>query len=271
MPSVLHRTDRRALRLGSSYRRIPSGTPRCYPFLEQVRGRSVTEIEIEYAALAHPSEAGHAIFLLRDAEQGVSASRLNDDAGAEASQRRALAALKDRIKQSGLTVASYSNTDRLAELLEGLLVHALTPTAKALRKNLPLDGSLHAAYARDRQRDFQGAQRRIRCLDEWAGSDDAQIFLIEGAAGSGKSALIANWTAHHSATAPGDRITWHYFGCSSESADPQDMMRRIIADFVTTFGEELPERLEGANLIRELGKVLARGGRNAAANPANGF
>ena len=124
---------------------------------------------------------------------------------------------------------------------------------------------MHIAYARDRQRLYQGAERRFVALDAWARDERSTALLVEGPSGSGKSALMANWVAHHRTRHPADNVTLHFLGCSNDSASPQDIMRRALRQMAGVLDEKPEEGLEGPALASRFAAVLERAGRETAA------
>ncbi len=66
-------------------------------------------------------------------------------------------------------------------------------------------------------------------------SDEPPLVLL-GESGTGKSALIANWSEQYRKNHPEDFIVCHYIGSTSDSSDYVNILRRII--------EEIKERYE---------------------------
>jgi nephrocystin-3 len=241
-----------------------------FPILHRSEVRSITELEFEYGALAEAAAAERAFFFIRNPAfaAGLDDNARADFVEADPERRRALAALKERVIGSGLKVVTYDDPDHLAVVLEQELIAALEPVLNAEPADVAADApdAMHIAYARDRQRFYQGAERRFATLDAWARDEQSGgALLIEGPSGSGKSALMANWVAHHRTQNPSDTITLHFLGCSSDSASPQDIMRRALRQMAGALGENPEEGLEGVALAGRFVAVLERCGREAAA------
>jgi nephrocystin-3 len=239
-----------------------------FPILRRLEGRSITEMEFEHGALAEATAAQRAFFFIRNP---AFAAALDDNARADfvetdPERRQALTALKERVIRSGLKVMTYDDPNHLAAVLEQELTAALEPVLNAA-PDAAADAAdaMHAAYGRDRQRFYQGAERRLVTLDAWARGEQSGALLIEGPSGSGKSALMANWVAHHRKQHPADKVSLHFLGCSDDSASPQDVMRRALRQMAGTLGDKPEEGLEGVALASRFAAVLERCGREAVA------
>jgi nephrocystin-3 len=241
-----------------------------FPILEDLAGRSATEIEFEYGALRNPSAAPNAIFLIRNPPRPGTPEHAALAPYAETAEDRRLklAALKDRIRGCGLKFATYDSAEELPGLIEDLLVQPLSAIAadrEAARPSNEID-DLHDAYAHERRRNYQGAPNRLAALDAWAGGGANPLLLIEGEPGAGKSALIANWVAHHMREAPNDLTLSHYIGSSSESATPDAILRRLIRLISTALGDPVEAPADGPALMRAFVSELERAGRRLSAN-----
>jgi nephrocystin-3 len=244
-----------------------------FPILDRLAGRSITEMEFEYAALSEAATATQAFFFVRNPAYvaGLDDKTRADFVEADPERRQALAALKERVARSGLKVVTYDDADHLAALVEQEFTAALLPVLDAATGHDAVDTTeeaMHTAYARERQRHYQGAEHRFAALDAWIEDGQSTTFLIEGLSGSGKSALIANWVAHHRARRPADTISLHFVGCSGDSASPQDIMRRALRQMPAAPGGDVGERLEGAALAGRFASALEWAGREAAAKSA---
>ncbi|MBK9175509.1 MAG: hypothetical protein IPM46_04065 [Flavobacteriales bacterium] len=76
----------------------------------------------------------------------------------------------------------------------------------------------HEDFAASRRAVYVKQDKLFKELDAHAASDGPPL-VIEGAAGSGKSALLANWVEHWRATHEQDVIITHYVGATSKSSE----------------------------------------------------
>jgi len=226
-----------------------------YPILKERPGRSITEIEFDYAALSSPEKSRDALFLLRKST---------------AADEGPTKALRDRVRASGAAIATYERPEDLAVVLEDLLATAITKRIEsdAMPAMAPAD-RLHEAFAQERRRNYQDGGERLAALDRWAEAPDEPLLLIEGESGAGKSALIANWTLHHTAQRPADQVLSHFLGASNESAAPVEVMQRLVRLLRAGLGETTPVPSDATPLMSAFADVLRRAGGQAAGNGTN--
>lgn len=139
------------------------------PWLLECAGRSVTELEILHGVLRDSSMAGHAFFYLRDPAYAESkpagqfretatpeeiAEHGRDEAEHRAAERRAkLAALKQRVRESGLPVREgYADPRTLGELALADLTAVIETLYPAGSEPDPLarEAAEHEAFAASR-------------------------------------------------------------------------------------------------------------------------
>jgi hypothetical protein len=111
-----------------------------------------------------------------------------------------------------------------------------------------LESHLHNVFARERVpgEDFvySPSSEMFNLLEDFC--DDQQIhesrppLLILGSPGSGKSALLANWLQRRQrnmtrSRAADDFVFWHAVGCTRQSMDVHNLMRRMMRDLKARF------------------------------------
>lgn len=241
------------------------------PWLDELRGRSVTELEILHGVLNNPQMAEHAFFYFRDPSyinslspeqqqlfREVPSPEDLQQIGADQAARRAedrkrkLALLKKRIRESGFTVRQdYPDPRALGELvLEDLtkLINRLFPEGSA-PDPLDREAAEHEAFARSRVGVYIGRQEYFDRLDAHARGDGPPLVVL-GESGSGKSALLANWSIRYRAAHPEEMLLLHFIGATSASADWAAMLRRIMGEFKRRFGieQEIPDKPDALRL-----------------------
>ena len=224
---------------------------RAYPVLNGRPGRSLTEIEFEYGPLGEPQAVQHAFFLIRTPDTS------------EKSADFSAAALRQRVRSSGFPVIEYAKPQEIAEPMETMLAAAIAHRIGDADSPGAIEyiDRLHEAYARERRRNYQGTRERVTRLDMLVDRPSAPLVLIEGEAGSGKSALIANWITLHQARHPHDIIVSHFLGSSSESAAPVEIMQRTIRLIEAAAGfEAAPQPRTGPALVTAFAEMVRRGG-----------
>ena len=274
--------------LGERYGWVPNELPtalsRQVPWLAELGGCSVTELEIMHGVLHNPAIAEHAFFYFRDpsyidslpperqaAFREVPAPEEIEELGVEESARRAqgrkgkLASLKSRIRRSGLAVReNYRDPRALGELVRDdftQLIERLFPGGEPPN---PLDREAgeHEAFAGKRRGVYIGRKKYFDRLDEQARSD-APPLVVLGESGGGKSALLANWAMRYRAACPDEFLLMHFLGATPASADWAAMVRRILGEFNRRFAlkfecSDKPDALR-ATFANALHMVATRG------------
>ncbi len=253
--------------LGERYGWVPPEIPddlvELEPWLAGQHKKSITELEILHGALNESEMMGTALFYFRDPHfiyslapdrreellEGPHSEEIEEFGpdGAEdraEDRRKKLAALKARIKESGLPIReNYESPEQLGELvLEDFtkLIDQLFPEGEELD---PLDREAveHEAFAQSRFRAYIGREEYFDRLDEHVRSDSKPLVVL-GESGSGKSALLANWAARYRRDLPEGLLIMHFIGATPYSADWTAMLRRIMGELKRRFDieEEIP-------------------------------
>jgi tetratricopeptide (TPR) repeat protein len=269
--------------LGERYGWVPDEIPQELieqePWLAEHLERSVTELEILHGVLRNPQMAGHALFYFRDPAYVDSLpvglqSEFREGAGAE-KQRQKLAALKQRIRESGLPLReNYHDPKELGELVfqeMKAVIDRLYPPGEKLD---PLDreAAEHEAFARSRASVevrpgvysgvYIGRQEYFDALESHVESGSPPLVVL-GESGSGKSALLANWALKYRESHRDELMIMHFIGGSPYSSDWAAMVRRIMGEFKRRFGieQEIPDKpdLLRAAFANWLSMAAARG------------
>ena len=193
---------------------------------EHAGGKSVTELEMLHGVLNNPEMAGRALFYFRDRawSETLGADGLSES---PADQRR-LEALKDRIRQSGFPVVEgYENPSQVASMvLESLweLIDKAYPLDEVPSGEDLIDWA-HADFAKSRLACHIPRPKAIASIDK--AFQESNVVLAVGAAGCGKSSLLADWYDRE-ARDQSQACWYHSIGGAAESADPHAIQRRLL-------------------------------------------
>lgn len=245
---------------------------------EHVQGRtSVTALEIFHGVLNNPKMHGHAFFYFRDPAYAASSTLGEDErrdmierdieadveryGPAEAArlteERNAkLAALKQRIRDSGLPVAEpYANPAVLARVVRRQLrrlIDRLYP-ADQTPDLLAHERMAHEAHAKNKLFACIDRPAHLAALNAFAAraEHDGKGLVVTGESGGGKTALLAAWARDWATSHPGDFLFQHYFGATPDSASPTGFLRRLLGELKNRFGiaddiPTTPEKLRDA-------------------------
>ena len=272
--------------LGERYGWVPEELPKDQvdriPWLAEGRGRSVTEMEIVHGVLNEPEMAPHAFFYFRDPhyierlppherpdhregptpEEIRRLGRWTAEERAE-ERRRRLADLKARIEKSGLTVRRFGNPQELASLVADDLkqvVDARFP-AESSPNRREAAAFFHEGVIREARRTFVPRSTLTRRLDAHVDAHGPPLVLA-GEAGSGKSALLADWIHQLRERFPENPVIPHFVGASAESASWDDMLARLLDELALVAEQEfeVPDDRESLRkaFIRALHAAAAR-------------
>jgi tetratricopeptide (TPR) repeat protein len=234
------------------------------PWLAAHLQLSVTELEILHGVLNEPDMAGHALFYFRDpayletldeTERRAFVERPCQEEieryGMEEAQRRAasrkakLAALKGRIRDSGLPLQeNYRDPRQLGEWLLADMVEIIERLFPDGTQPDPLQQEAleHEAFAASRAKVFIGGQQYFARMDAHTRQGQEPLVVL-GESGAGKSALLANWVLHYRTVHPEELVLMHFLGAMPNSVSWSAMVRRIMAELQARF--DIPGEIPG--------------------------
>lgn len=169
--------------LGARYGHVPAATPPRPPGVAEAdwpARASITEYEIRVGALSNPPPRFLHLYLRRD----------------EREDEPEQAALKRFVRERGLPVHDYGSPEELAHLLFTALADhaALEPAEPGISARVRQQAEVCALGA------LPDPDAETR-LDEWLHADHPRL-LLTGAAGIGKSTLLARWWLSAGGTEP---------------------------------------------------------------------
>lgn len=274
--------------LGERYGWIPDVIPteliERQPWLKQHLHRSVTELEILHGVLNDPDMADHAFFYLRDrafidsnpsplsdlleipsTEEIASLGQMEAE-GRAAERRDKLAALKTRIRGSGLPVReNYSTPGALGKLVLRDLTEIIERLYPVDQVPDPLDREAldQESFAESRARVYIGRQSYYDQLAHHAQSDELPLVVV-GESGSGKSALLSNWALRYRRSQPDQLLVMHFIGATPQSADWAAMVRRVMGELKRSLNlkQAIPDQNDalGPAFAEFLDAAAAKGG-----------
>jgi tetratricopeptide (TPR) repeat protein len=224
-----------------------------YPWLNTHSDCSVTELEMMHGALNDPSKARYAYFYFRAPCSGSGPAAPEPFSWEPDMSRAKLLALKERIVKSGIALRSYSDPKVLGELV-------LQDFSKVIDQRFPpydvsdpldRDAKIHDAYARHRAAVYVARPSLFARLDEHAGGS-AKPMVVEGAAGIGKSSLLANWAARYRDVP----MVLHFVGANPVGGGWHTLVRRLMAELGRLFRLTIDPPETPHELRREFAQLL---------------
>eukprot|EP01087_Luapelamoeba_hula_P007418 TRINITY_DN181_c2_g1_i1.p1 TRINITY_DN181_c2_g1~~TRINITY_DN181_c2_g1_i1.p1 ORF type:complete len:1492 (-),score=334.59 TRINITY_DN181_c2_g1_i1:1835-6310(-) len=233
-----------------------------YPWLANMKNRSITELEIRHAVLNDASARvlEHSMFYLRDPSYMPAGPQ-------DAVYTDRMEALKREIRLSGAAVVQDY------KMPKDMAVYVLEAMKKMIDKDFPLseqpgplerERALHDAFAATRASVYIGRQYYFDEIMKHLSNTNSKPMVIVGESGSGKSALTCNWTLQYKSAQTHKLVVAHYIGCTAASTDLASMLRRIIEEIREYYKidkdvpRDLPALIEG--FPEFLSEAAQRGG-----------
>lgn len=229
---------------------IDADTLAHYPWLREYPGRSITELEIVHGVIRNKEDAKYAFFYFRNPDYVKSLLTDQqadfgewptiedcDEYGPDQAERLAedrkqkLAALKERIRNSGATVREeYASADELGELVLQDLLGVIEDRFPARRVTTveQRERQGQTRFVLSRSADAWPRLSLFRKIDDhiWTGR---KPLVVSGPEGCGKTTLLASWCRQFRLENPAARVVYHFVGATQWSASPELMLRHVIA------------------------------------------
>jgi nephrocystin-3 len=214
--------------LGQRYGWVPEELPEDLvgqlPWLGDLDGTSVTEMEVLHGVLNDPDAAGHTFFHLRDPSWMASRPPEEQEVLGEADPANVakLEQLKDRVRASGHPCQDYRSPEDLGrQVLAELtaMIDQLFPAAEVPDPDEREDAA-HRAFGAARRAGHIERPQVVAALDQYV-DGTAPPLVLHGEAGSDITPLIARWAEGRSAFV-------HHVGATSDAADWRTLAGRIV-------------------------------------------
>ncbi|HYG59050.1 MAG TPA: AAA family ATPase, partial [Symbiobacteriaceae bacterium] len=114
------------------------------------------------------------------------------------------------------------------------------PQSPGPADDLAMERRYHDAYLQERALYFEGRAQEVGALERFAASGEPGVFLVTGAPGCGKSALLATFAKARLDTG-GSPVLAHFVGASPGSADLRRTLLRLARETARRFGLTEPE------------------------------
>jgi len=247
-----------------------------FPWIEALKDRSVTELEMRMVTdHKHNGPPKKAWFYLRDPyflEQVPAQDRPNFTTEGEYEHNK-LVNFKAELTAKGEAVKNYHRPSHLAELfLEDLrsYIDVRFPASEKL-SFLESENFKHNTFARMLKQTYLPKEQYFNEIDKYITKETrvSTPLVITGPPGSGKSALLANWSHRYVDHHPEDIVITIFIGCSSSSSHYTLLLHRIMVGLVDQLDVrsiEVPDPDSPKAVISEfprfLEKVMGTYGKN---------
>lgn len=242
-----------------------------------VRDRSIyedsaTHPEITRGALAVPDAAEHVICAFREIEGLPRDSSAGDYGDADADTRGRQASLKEALRAHvgedsivGLparwTPEGRPTLDHLDRLCDEVLKRLTTSIERKLSRMeeedpVEAEARAHEEFRAERVEGFQGRTDALAAIDDYLAGGSPHAFLLHGASGCGKTAVMAK--AVERARAAGRTVIARFLGATPESTNVRDLLDGLCRALARATGVEPPPLgLDYPKMMEEFPKRIA--------------
>ncbi|KAL3873137.1 hypothetical protein ACJMK2_036291 [Sinanodonta woodiana] len=220
-----------------------------YPWLNDVRDKSVTELEFLHGHLNNPGKLPACIFFrdkLFDKAKREEGEKKGDvkqvikySAESEHSTEM-MEELKKKVwetKDNCLEVQmNYKTPKEAAEMIFKIIWKHLTEVllvnlSAVQQSRLDMERQQHEAIQASRSNIYVGGKAYIKQLNKNLDQDMPDHILVKGPPGIGKSALLAKWISMLRKQTGEYTVIYHFIGYAEGSSEIPRFMRRLVEEF----------------------------------------
>lgn len=244
--------------IGSRYGHIPSlaeyykdpGLLARYPWLEDAAmdEASVIDLEFRHGVLNTRGEgleavrAGASFYVRRPSGE----DRASETWGTEEDRVRLLD-LEERVRATGFPIEEFDDPASLGRMIRGWLLEIIERDFASAQPPSLLQQArmVHEAFAASRREAYIPNITYLKRLTEHVAGDGPPL-VVYAESGSGKSALLAHWTAEYRRRHPDAFVIEHYIGVGAGPTDHLDVMRHVMMEIGERYvlQKELPTTSE---------------------------
>lgn len=189
---------------------------------------SVTEMEMQFAVLNREDDM-HAYFFIKDQKGNDSEKEDHPEM---------LKRLKQEVCQSKYPSFNYNSPENLAEQVEKTFINLLdTLFPEGNLSELEKERIGQRSFMNQLCQNYIKDENNFNVLDSWLTDEDSRQFVVTGASGLGKSALIANWLKEKLADNNcGYNIIYHFTGNGGSESSSDHIIRSIANEIKVIYG-----------------------------------
>ena len=190
------------------------------------RHLSVTEMEMQFGVLQREEDM-HAYFYMKDKmEEQDNPEMLNH--------------LKAEVEASRYPSSTYSSPEDLAAQVEGAFINLLdTLFPNANISEVEKERIGQRSFMNQLCQNYIKDEKNFEILDAWLADDESRQFVVTGASGLGKSALIANWIKEKLTENNCEyNIIYHFTGNGGSESTSEHITKSLINEINDLYGWE---------------------------------
>ena len=213
---------------------------------------SVTEMEMQFGVLSREEDM-HAYFYIKEQEENPE----------KVDYPEMLNRLKQEISKSKYPSSGYKSPEDLAKQVEEAFIKLLdTLFPEGNLSELEKERIGQRSFMNQLCQNYIKDEKNFEVLDKWLADEDCHQFVVTGASGLGKSALIANWIKEKLTDNNCEyNIIYHFTGNGGSESSSEHITKSIANEIKDIYGWE-DDELEPETKLEDLFiKVSAEGGK----------
>ena len=181
---------------------------------------SVTEMEMQFGVLSREEDM-HAYFYIKEQEENPE----------KVDYPEMLNRLKQEISKSKYPSSGYKSPEDLAKQVEEAFIKLLdTLFPEGNLSELEKERIGQRSFMNQLCQNYIKDEKNFEVLDTWLADEDSRQFVVIGASGLGKSALIANWLKEKLPDEHRDyNIIYHFIGNGGSESSHEHIMK-VLAE-----------------------------------------
>ena len=190
---------------------------------------SVTEMEMQFGVLSREEDM-HAYFFIKEQEEDPE----------KVDYPEMLYRLKQEVSKSKYPSSGYKSPEDLAKQVEEAFIKLLdTLFPKGNLSELEKERIGQRSFMNQLCQNYIKDERNYEVLDKWLADEDSHQFVVTGASGLGKSALIANWLKEKLTDNNCEyNIIYHFTGNGGSESSSEHITKSIANEIKDIYGWE---------------------------------
>lgn len=209
---------------------------------------SVTDMEMQFGVL-NRKEDMHAFFYIKEQEEAQDNPEM-------------LNRLKDAVRASRYPDSTYASPEDLGEQVKEAFIKLLDDIfpEKELSE-VEKEAGTQRAFRNSLCRNYIRDEHNFDAIDKWLEYSDSPQFVITGASGMGKSALIANWIKQKEETKTFPyHIVYHFVGNGGNEGSHGHIAHALVGAIQAAYGFEKDKSKNDTDELDDLFQKVASEG-----------
>lgn len=203
---------------------------------------SVTEMEMQFGVLSREEDM-HAYFYIKEQEENPEKEDYPE----------MLNRLKQEVYKSKYPSSEYKSPENLAQQVEETFINLLdTLFPEGNLSELEKERIGQRSFMNQLCQNYIKNEKNFEVLNTWLANEDSRQFVVTGASGLGKSALIANWLKEKLSDKNCEyNIIYHFTGNGGSESSSEHITKSITNEIMNIYGWK-DDKLESETKLEDL-------------------